>query len=88
MPTPYEIEMCKRILKDIEPHIPLRHYVKPVQRIIERKGLEVPNKFKIQNVRHGRVYDLDIVLALSEISKPRDEKGERVPRKKYKIDEK
>ena len=69
MPTAHEIRKSREILSKIDQHIPVRGYVKDVQRMFEEKGLEVPKAYRIQAVRHGRTYDLNIMKALESISR-------------------
>lgn len=83
MASSHEVKRCKEILHEIDTHIPF-HYVRAVQRIYREKGLQPPSLYKIQNVRHGKQYDLDIMKALLQISQIRDEDDNPVPPKKYK----
>lgn len=84
MPTLHEIDRCKEILARIDKHIPLRGYAVKVQKVMEEDGKKVPTRHKVQNVRHGKSYDLDVMLALEKISTPRDEEGNIIPIKEFK----
>lgn len=81
--TKYEIQKCREILKEIDPHIPSRGYVKPVQDLYKKRKLDVPNRRKIVAVRNGKEYSLEIVKVLAEISQPRDEEGNLIPPRDY-----
>lgn len=83
MASTYEVKRCKEILYEIDAHIPF-HYVKGVQNLFKESGLEIPTAYKIQNVRHGKQYDLDIMKALHEISRVRDENDNPFSKKKHK----
>jgi len=84
MPTLHEIDQCKEIVARIDKHIPLRGYAKEVQELMKKEGKEVPTRHKVQNVRHGKSYDLDVALALEQISTPRDEDGNIIPISEFK----
>lgn len=85
MASSYEVKRCKEILQEIDAHIPF-HYVRAVQRIYDEKGIKPPSLYKIQNTRHGKQYNLDIMKALQEVSQPRDENDELIPPKKWEIE--
>jgi hypothetical protein len=82
-PTPFETRKCAEILPIIEDHVPLRGYIDDVQALFKEKGLPVPNKSRIMNVRAGKIADYEIVKALVEISRPRDEFGEVINPHEY-----
>ena len=82
MASTYEVKRCKEILYEIDAHIPF-HYVKLVQNIFKKRGFDKPSPYKVQNVRHGKQYDLDIMKALQEITTVRDENDNPIPPKKY-----
>lgn len=86
MPTTYEMKRCREILSRIDQHIPIRGYVKEVQEVYRRKGLTIPSRYRIQQVRAGRTYDLEMVKALQQISQPRDENDELIEPLKWKTD--
>lgn len=84
MATSHEVKKCKTILHEIDQHIPFR-YVNEVRAIFEKKGLESPSRYRVQNVRHGKTYDLGIMKALQAISQPHDENDERIDPPKFEL---
>lgn len=82
-PTPYEVRKCAEILPIIEDHLPLRGYIDDVQSLFKERGMPIPNKSRIMNVRAGKIADYEIVKALVEISRPRDEHGEIINPHEY-----
>lgn len=66
-------EECLKILREIDSIIP-NVYAKEVQEVMKKKGIEdIPTTRQITNVRNWRIYDLEVVKALREISQQKEE---------------
>ena len=60
-------DLCRSKILKIEKFLPYQ-YVNLVQALARQKNIQEPSSAHIRNVRHMRIYDLEVVNLLEEIA--------------------